>query len=219
MIHIFIFNTYFVNKMHRKRLFFKKVLHILAAEIIYFTNHYCKPKTCSMKKLSVFLAGLLLTGITLVQAQTVRITGTVTSSEDGMPMPGVSVVVMGTTIGATTNADGKYELAVPASAQTLTFSFVGYETQDVAVAGRSVIDVVMKPESKQIEEVVVVAPYGTFKKESFTGSASTVKTEKLKEIQTSNITKALEGLSSGIQVTSGLGQPGTTATIRIRGIG
>ncbi|MGB4329406.1 MAG: carboxypeptidase-like regulatory domain-containing protein, partial [Tenuifilum sp.] len=77
-----------------------------------------------MKKLSVFLASLLLTGITLVQAQTVRITGTVTSSEDGMPMPGVSVVVKGTTIGATTNVDGKYELAVPASAQTLTFSFV-----------------------------------------------------------------------------------------------
>jgi len=172
-----------------------------------------------MKKLSVFLAGLLLVGITLVQAQTVRITGTVTSSEDGMPMPGVSVVVKGTTIGATTNVDGKYELDVPASAQTLTFSFVGYETQDVAIAGRSVVDVVMKPESKQIEEVVVVAPYGTFKKESFTGSATTVKTEKLKEIQTSNITKALEGLSSGIQVTSGLGQPGTTAAIRIRGIG
>jgi len=172
-----------------------------------------------MKKLGVFLASLLLAGITLVQAQTVRITGTVTSSEDGMPMPGVSVVVKGTTIGATTDVDGKYELAIPTSAQTLTFSFVGYETQDIAVAGRSVIDVVMKPESKQIEEVVVVAPYGTFKKESFTGSASAVKTEKLKEIQVSNVTKALEGLSSGIQVTSGLGQPGTTSAIRIRGIG
>ncbi|QKG80405.1 SusC/RagA family TonB-linked outer membrane protein [Tenuifilum thalassicum] len=172
-----------------------------------------------MKKLSVFLASLLLAGITLVQAQTVRITGTVTSSEDGMPMPGVSVVVKGTTIGVTTNVDGKYELNVPANAQTLQFSFVGYEMQDVAIAGRSVIDVVMNPESKQIDEVVVVAPYGTFKKESFTGSASAVKTEKLQEIQVSNVTKALEGLSSGIQVTSGLGQPGTTATIRIRGIG
>jgi len=73
-----------------------------------------------MKKLSVFLAGLLLAGLTIVQAQTVRITGTVTSSEDGMPMPGVSVFVKGTTIGATTNADGKYELTVPASAPDLS---------------------------------------------------------------------------------------------------
>ena len=171
-----------------------------------------------MKKLSVFLAGLLLAGLTIVQAQTVRITGTVTSSEDGMPMPGVSVVVKGTTIGATTDVDGKYDLAVPANAQTLTFSFVGYETQDIAVAGRSVIDVVMKPESKQIEEVMVVA-YGTATKSSFTGSAGTVKTEEIQKRQVSNISQAMSGQVAGVQVTSSSGQPGTSANIRIRGIG
>ncbi|HOZ16146.1 MAG TPA: TonB-dependent receptor [Tenuifilaceae bacterium] len=171
------------------------------------------------KRLAIFLASMLFVGVQLLQAQTVRITGTVTSSEDGMPLPGVSVVVKGTTVGGATDANGKYELSVPANAQTLSISFIGYVSQDVAVAGRAIIDVVLEPETKQIEEVVVVAPYGTYKKESFTGSASAVKTEKLQEIQVSNVTKALEGLSSGIQVTSGLGQPGTTSTIRIRGIG
>ncbi|HPW27682.1 MAG TPA: carboxypeptidase-like regulatory domain-containing protein, partial [Tenuifilaceae bacterium] len=110
-----------------------------------------------MKKLCVFLAGLLLVGITMAQAQTVRITGTVTSSEDGMPMPGVSVIVPGTTIGASTNIDGKYEINVPTTAASLSFSFVGYATQEVAIAGRSVIDVVLKSEAVEMEEVVVTA--------------------------------------------------------------
>ncbi len=170
-----------------------------------------------MKKLSVFLAGLLLAGITLVQAQTVRITGTVTSSEDGMPMPGVSVVVKGTTIGATTDVDGKYDLAVPANAQTLTFSFVGYETQDIAVAGRSVIDVVMKPESKQIEEVIVVA-YGVVKAQAKTGSVSTVKGEAIADAPTTSVDKILAGKLAGVQITSSSGQPGANMNIRIRGI-
>jgi hypothetical protein len=92
-----------------------------------------------------------------VQAQTVRITGTVTSSEDGMPIPGVSVVVKGTTTGGITNVDGKYELNVAASAQTLVFSFVGMKTQEVAIGGRAVIDIVLQSESLQVDEVVVTA--------------------------------------------------------------
>jgi TonB-linked SusC/RagA family outer membrane protein len=171
-----------------------------------------------MKKLSVFLAGLLLAGITLVQAQTVRITGTVTSSEDGMPMPGVSVVVKGTTIGATTDVDGKYDLAVPANAQTLTFSFVGYETQDIAVAGRSVIDVVMKPESKQIEEVVVTG-YTTRTKNSLTGSTVQVKSEALKDIPVISVDQSLQGKVAGMTISASSGTPGSIQDIRIRGAG
>jgi len=192
------------------------VLHILAAEIVLLTNYYCKPKTCSMKKLSVFLASLLLAGITLVQAQTVRITGTVTSSEDGMPMPGVSVVVKGTTIGVTTDVDGKYDIKVPTSAQVLQFSFVGYEKQELEIAGRSVIDVVMNPESKQIDEVVVVA-YGVKTKQSKTGALSVVKNEELTSIPVASVEKSLQGRVSGVQINNPSGAPGASSQIVIRG--
>ncbi|HNT41625.1 MAG TPA: carboxypeptidase-like regulatory domain-containing protein, partial [Tenuifilaceae bacterium] len=169
-----------------------------------------------MKKLCVFLAGLLLVGVTLAQAQTVRITGTVTSSEDGMPMPGVSVIVPGTTIGVSTNIDGKYEINVPANATTLSFSFIGFTTQDVAIAGRSVIDISLKPETVEMEEVVVVA-YGTVKREAKTGSVTTVSSENIAEIPVSSVDKALAGKLAGVQVTASSGQPGADSQIRIRG--
>ncbi|MBP7023851.1 MAG: TonB-dependent receptor [Bacteroidales bacterium] len=169
-----------------------------------------------MKKLCVFLAGLLLVGVTLAQAQTVRITGTVTSSEDGMPMPGVSVIVPGTTIGVSTSNDGKYEINVPANATTLSFSFIGFTTQDVAIAGRSVIDISLKPETVEMEEVVVVA-YGTVKREAKTGSVTTVSSENIAEIPVSSVDKALAGKLAGVQVTASSGQPGADSQIRIRG--
>ena len=169
-----------------------------------------------MKKLCVFLASLLLVGVQMVQAQTVRITGTVTSSEDGMPLPGVSVLVKGTTIGGATDANGKYELNVPTNAQTLTISFIGYVAQDVAIAGRSVIDVVLAPETQQIEEVVVVA-YGTVKREAKTGSVSSVKGEAISEAPVSSVDKMLSGKMAGVQVTASSGQPGADSQIRIRG--
>ena len=162
----------------------------------------------------------LILGINLVQAQNVKITGTVTGSEDGMPLPGVSVIVKGasTAIGTATNIEGKYDLSVPANATTLEFSFIGYEVQTVEIVGRSVIDVALISSSEQIEEVMVVA-YGTAKKSSFTGSAATVKKEQLEKIQSTNFSKALEGSVAGVQVTAGTGQPGSSASIRIRGIG
>ncbi|MFY9372753.1 MAG: carboxypeptidase-like regulatory domain-containing protein, partial [Tenuifilaceae bacterium] len=105
-----------------------------------------------MKRLCVFLALFAFAGFTLLHAQTVQITGTVTSTEDGMPIPGVSVMVKGTTIGTSTDIDGKYSLGVPQSATTLVFSFVGIKTQEVVIAGRTVIDVVLEPETLALEE-------------------------------------------------------------------
>ncbi|MBC7126388.1 MAG: carboxypeptidase-like regulatory domain-containing protein, partial [Bacteroidales bacterium] len=170
-----------------------------------------------MKKLSVFLAGLLLAGITLVQAQTVRITGTVTSSEDGMPMPGVSVVVQGTTIGITTNADGKYELNVPATAQTLTFSFVGYKTVDVPIAGRSVIDVAMETEAVQMGEVVVTALGITRQKKALGYTVQDVKGDDLVKANNPNVMTALSGKVAGVEIRQSSGMPGAPSTILIRG--
>ncbi|MFW5657346.1 MAG: carboxypeptidase-like regulatory domain-containing protein, partial [Bacteroidota bacterium] len=99
-----------------------------------------------MKKISILLVGLLFVGMQVILAQTKQITGTVTSSDDGMPLPGVSVVVKGTSIGITTDIDGEYELNVPEDANTLVFSFVGMQTQEVAIDDRSTVDVVMQPD-------------------------------------------------------------------------
>lgn len=171
-----------------------------------------------MKKISVLIMFLAFLGLQLAQAQTRQITGTVTSADDGMTIPGVAVVVSGSTIGATTNIDGVYSIQVPETATTLEFSFIGMKTIEVPIDGRTTIDVAMEADLLALDEVIVVA-YGTTRKEAFTGSASSVKVDQLAEIQTSNVTKALEGLSSGIQVTSGSGQPGSTSSVRIRGIG
>jgi len=168
------------------------------------------------KRLAIFLTCMLFVGIQLSQAQTVRITGTVTSSEDGMPLPGVSVVIKGTTVGGATDVNGKYELTAPTTAQTLQVSYIGYVAQEIEIAGRAVIDVVMSPETKQIEEVVVVA-YGTVKREAKTGSVSSVKGEGIAESPVTSVDKMLAGKMAGVQVTSASGQPGAESQIRVRG--
>ena len=165
----------------------------------------------------MFFSLFLLTG-SLVMAQTVQITGTVTSSEDGLALPGVSVTVKGTTLGMITGADGKYVISIPTNVQTLVFSFIGYKTQEVTIEGRTKIDVNLTAELIAIDEVVVIA-YGTATKSSFTGSADMVKADKIVKIQTASAAKALEGVAAGVQVTGGTGQPGSSANIRIRGIG
>ncbi|NQU87964.1 MAG: TonB-dependent receptor [Mariniphaga sp.] len=170
-----------------------------------------------MKRFALLLFGIAMFAMQVVNAQVSRVTGTVTSADDGSTIPGVSIVVKGTTIGTITSLDGTYSIDVPEDAANLEFSFVGMKTVIAPISG-SVIDANMEADVIGVDEVMVVA-YGTAKKESFTGSASVVKSDQLEKIQTSSITKALQGLSAGVQVTSGSGQPGENATIRIRGIG
>ncbi|HOF22373.1 MAG TPA: carboxypeptidase-like regulatory domain-containing protein, partial [Bacteroidales bacterium] len=133
-----------------------------------------------MKRILMFSTLLLIT-VTLVMAQTVQITGTVTGSEDGLPLPGVNVTVKGTTIGSITGADGKYVLSLPVSAQTLVFSFIGFVTQEVPIQGRTDINVVLKQDLYNVDEVVVVA-YGTVQKRDITGSVSSVKADAIRNI-------------------------------------
>ena len=113
-----------------------------------------------MKKIAFFLSVLLFMGTLTASAQTRTITGRVTSGDDGSSIPGVSIVVKGTTLGTISNIDGNFTIQVPADAQTLVFSFVGMATQEIAIEGLSVVNVVMNPESIGVEEVIVVA-YGT----------------------------------------------------------
>jgi TonB-linked SusC/RagA family outer membrane protein len=170
-----------------------------------------------MKKILILFVLMLLTS-SLVMAQTVPITGTVTSQEDGSAIPGVNVTVKGTTVGAITGIDGKYQISVPANATTLLFSFIGMSDQEILISGRTTINVSLATDLESLDEVVVVA-YGTSRKSAFTGSAEVIKADKLAKIQTASVAKALEGASAGVQVTGGTGQPGSSANIRIRGIG
>lgn len=170
-----------------------------------------------MKRLKMLLALFMLT-VSFLSAQEVQITGTVTGADEGVALPGVSVVVQGTTIGSVTDFEGNYSITVPESSNVLIFSFVGMKTAEVAVDGRKVIDIVLETDAVGIDEVMVVA-YGTVKKSSFTGSAESVDTDKIDNIQATSVSKMLEGTTAGVQVTTASGQPGSNAAIRIRGIG
>lgn len=166
----------------------------------------------------LFLICIFIAGMQMVNAQAKSVSGTVTSVDDGTSIPGVSVSIKGTTLGAVTNIDGYYELVVPDDAVTLVFSFVGMRTQEILLDGRNVINIQLENDVLGIEEVMVVA-YGTTKRSSFTGSATVIQGEKLQKMETSNVSKSLEGAVAGVQISSASGQPGSSANIRIRGLG
>lgn len=169
-----------------------------------------------MKRLIVFLACLVLFGFNLAQAQTMRITGTVTGSEDGMPIPGVSIVVKGTTSGAATNIDGKYELNVASNAEFLIFSAVGFKTQEVSIGGRSVIDIVLVSESVQVEELVVTALGITRQKKGLGYSTQEVKGEAINSVKSESFINSLSGKVSGVKITRNTNMGGST-NVNIRG--
>ena len=131
-------------------------------------------------------------------------------------LPGVTVVVKGTTQGTVTNADGSYSLSnVPANA-TLQFSFVGLKSHEVLVGNQTSINVILEEETIGIDEVVAIG-YGTMKKSDLTGSVSQVKSEELNAFPSSNLLQALSGRSSGVRVIQNTGAPGASTSIRIRG--
>lgn len=152
-------------------------------------------------------------------AQTRMISGIVTAQEDGSPIPGANVTVKGTTIGAITGADGKYQLTVPTSATTLIFSFIGMTDQELLIEGRTTIDVSLSTELVSMEEVVVVA-YGTAKKiGTVVGSVAQVNAAKIAEKPVANIFDALQGKVAGLQVYTPSGEPSQLSSIRLHGVG
>ncbi|MBQ8360594.1 MAG: TonB-dependent receptor [Bacteroidaceae bacterium] len=170
-----------------------------------------------MKRLMLLMTTLLFIGIGVANAQISKVTGIVTSNEDGLPVVGATVVVKGTDIGTVTDADGKFTInKVPASAKTLEIKYMGMETRLVPI--KATVKVGLDADSENLDEVMVVA-YGTAKKSAFTGSASVIKTEAIEMRQVSNVTQALSGTMAGVQTTYSTGQPGTSATVRIRGVG
>jgi len=170
-----------------------------------------------MKKLTLFLICIFIAGMQIVNAQVRSVSGTVTSVEDGSSIPGVSVIVKGTTLGTITNIDGGYNLDVPEDAQTLIFSFVGMKTVEMPISGTQ-INVAMEADILGLDEVMVVA-YGTAKKESLTGSAAVIGEKQIESRSVSNVAQILTGSTTGVQTTAGSGQPGSAPAIRIRGVG
>lgn len=163
----------------------------------------------------MLLMTCLFIGIGLVNAQISKVTGTVISEEDGLPVVGASVLVKGTTVGTVTDMDGKFTLTnVPSSAKTLMISFIGLRTQEVEI--KPVVNVALKLDTETLDEVIVVA-YGTAKKASFTGSASVMKAGELSAPKES-LVKSLQGKVAGVRVGGSTGDPGSDQAILIRGI-
>lgn len=163
------------------------------------------------KRLMTFIACLFLSiGMALAQTQ---VSGTVTSSEDGSPVIGASIKVVGTNTGTVTNIDGNFSLNVSANAK-LEVSYIGMVTKTVKAAKN--MKIVLDPDNHALDEVMVVA-YGTQKKSAFTGSAAIVGAEEIGKVQVTNAVDALKGKAAGVQIYTGSGQPGSTPTIRIRG--
>ena len=159
----------------------------------------------------------LLISVGLVTAQTKKVTGVVTSEEDGLPVIGAAVTVQGTTMGTITDFDGNFSLLnVPESAKNIEVSYVGMKNKVVAI--KEVLNIILSPDSELLDEVVVTG-YGTFKKSSFTGSASSLSTEKLQDVPALSVSSKLAGGVSGVQITSTSGQPGAVESVRIRGMG
>ncbi|WP_430908135.1 SusC/RagA family TonB-linked outer membrane protein [Maribacter sp. 2-571] len=160
------------------------------------------------------LSVLALLFMVTVVAQETTVSGTV--SDDQGPLPGVNIVEKGTTNGVTTDFDGNYSIGVGENA-ILVFSYIGYQTQEVPVAGQSTIDQLMNPDTQALDEVVIVG-YGTSNKRELTGSVATIKKDAIVNVVASNPTTSLQGQLAGVQVESFGGQPGGSANVFIRGV-
>ena len=168
-----------------------------------------------MKKILLLIICPFMAGKSIAWAQSVQVNGMVT--ENRLPLTGASVAVKGTSIATLTDADGRYTVTVPENA-TLVFSFLGLKTQEISVGNRTVINVEMEAAAEELEEVMVVA-YGTATRRAFTGAATNIKGDEITRRQSSNVTNILAGQVAGLQTVSANGQPGSSASIRVRGIG
>ncbi len=168
-----------------------------------------------MKKTLLLLCFSLFFGANAI-AQSHTVTGKVISSEDKQPLPGVNVIIQGTSKGTSTDTNGTYSIELVSGENTISFTFIGFKTQTVEVGQRVMIDVVLETDATELEEVVVVG-YGIQKKSDITGSTANVKGEELTKQPVLTATQAIQGKVAGVQIISS-GQPGSSPQIRVRGI-
>ena len=170
-----------------------------------------------MKRKLMLLMTCLFIGIGLVNAQVSKVTGNVTSDEDGLPVVGASVLVKGTTVGTVTDIDGNFTLSnVPSSAETLVISFIGLESQEVKI--QPIVKVVLHSNSEQLEEVVVTAMGISREKKALAYAVQDVKGEELTQAASTSLSSALQGKVSGVDITPSSGMPGASSQIVIRGV-
>ena len=173
-----------------------------------------------MKKKLLLWMVCLFAGVSLGLAQTLSVQGVVTSGEDGEPIIGASVLVVGTQVGSMTDMDGKFTISnVPAGAKTLRISYVGMQTQEVAITAGKLIKVVLRADSEVLDEVVVTALGISRSEKSLGYSATTVKSDEIISARTTNVADALSGKVAGLQVSSTSSDPGSVSNVVIRGFG
>jgi TonB-linked SusC/RagA family outer membrane protein len=158
---------------------------------------------------------MLYCGVAVAQR---KISGKVTSSDDKEPIPGVNVVIQGTTKGTATDFNGTYQLELAEGENVLVFSAIGFKTQNVTVGQRTVVDVILESDAVSLQEVIVIG-YGTVKKSDLTGSVSSIRGKELNTVPAINPMQSLQGKIPGVQVASSSGAPGAGTYVRIRGIG
>lgn len=169
-----------------------------------------------MKKTLLFNVLFLFVFVGAVFAQTRTITGTVTNADDNSPLPGVTIVLEGTSTGTSTDVQGKYSLNVPQSGGTLVFTYVGFVKREIPIGDRSTIDVQLRPDVKQLQDVVVVG-YGSQIKEDLTGNVADVSGEEIARVPVNSLENAIQGRAAGVFVNAGNGKLGQAISVRIRG--
>jgi TonB-linked SusC/RagA family outer membrane protein len=154
--------------------------------------------------------------ITSKAVQQKKVSGTVVDSKSGEPLPGINIIIEGTTLGTTTDINGKFTLDVPGPNAVLVFSSIGYATQKFQFAGQETIDIQLAEDATSLEEIVVVG-YGTQKKSDITGSVTSVSKDRLSKLPVNNVMQAIQGVSAGVNVNQASSIPGEAPSVVVRG--
>jgi TonB-dependent SusC/RagA subfamily outer membrane receptor len=181
---------------------------------VFLRRNQCRKWKLDLFSLALFVLFTLV--VSAAQAQTI-VKGTV-KDETGSPLPGVNVLVKGTTTGTTTDADGIYSISLSSAGDDviLAFSFIGYETEEFSVSNRTTIDVMLIPNLEALSEVVVIG-YGTQRKPDVTGAISSINSADITQSAAITVDQALQGRIAGVQMTTNTGLPGGGSSIQIRG--
>ena len=168
----------------------------------------------NFKKWSFFVALIFCSLQIFAQERT--ITGTILDASTGEPMPGVNIMIEGTTVGTISDIDGGYSIKVPDASAVLVFSFISYEPQSIVVEDKTVIDVSLEVSAEELDELIVVG-YGTMKKSDVTGSIVSINDKDFKQVKTTNVIESLQGKAAGVDITRTSGEAGSGFDIRVRG--
>jgi len=195
-----------------------KIMKKKQANVI-FRSEWGRKKPILLSGLMIMLAVLMTFSAAAspsLPLQQKKVTGKVTDATSGEALPGVTIVIRGTTTGVASDLDGSYSIDVPSNSTVLQFTSVGYASQEVTVGSRAVINVAMQSDVTMIEELVVVG-YGFKKKRDLTGSISSITASSIEDTPVKDVLSALQGRAPGVFVTSNSGAPGDGITVRVRG--